>query len=57
MKDTIYREDAIKEIESLVASMTVCGNMDNWEGMQSMKKRAINALKNMPSAKIEEVEE
>lgn len=52
MDDLISRAEAIKEIEGLVATMSVCLSREECNGMRSMKERAIVAVKNLPTAII-----
>jgi hypothetical protein len=47
--DAISRRDAIDRIEGITASMSVCVNSDEANGMRRMKKQAILELTNMPS--------
>lgn len=54
MTDYIKREDAIEFVESLVSTMSVCINKDECVGMNSMKKRAIGALHDVPAADVRE---
>ena len=51
MDDRLVSLDAaIKEVESLVDTMSVCINMDECRGMRSMKRRVLDRLKSLPSA-------
>ena len=52
MDDLISRAEAIKTIEGLVATMSVCLSREECNGMKSMKERAIDAVKNLPTAVI-----
>lgn len=54
MKDYISRDEAIEFVKSVVSTMSVCVNKDEWIGMDSMKKRAILALKDVPAADVRE---
>ncbi len=55
MKEYIERDAAIDFVASIVSSMSVCVSKDEWRGMDSMKKRAISALKDVPAADVLEV--
>lgn len=48
--DLIDRQDAIDAVENLVASMSVCINVDEYNGMRDMKYRALKAINELPSA-------
>lgn len=48
--DLISRAATIDAVENLASSMSVCINVDEYNGMRDMKYRALKAIKECPSA-------
>jgi hypothetical protein len=50
MGDLISRSAAIEAIDELVSTMSVCVSMEECKGMNWMKRRAIAAIRELPTA-------
>ena len=48
----INQNEAIKAVENLVDTMSVCISLDECNGMRNMKERSILALKELPSIEV-----
>lgn len=48
--DTISRRAAIDAVSELVSSKSICVSVDECNGMKSMQRRAVMAIKDLPSA-------